>query len=193
MPRFEELQPALPTVEWFLGWIACLRLAATRRNAIHPGTLLRLEQHLRRFGFTVLPEAPPSFGLQVQCLWALVIAPLKRLQNIPRYYDGGAPTPERRVHVRHVGFYSWQCFRGARVDAHQVCGNVFPHSSFDRALPLLRAHGRAFERTQHVTRSDQFNVEVTSLHCVLLDFEVVLRMTIREEVDYDSSAWSSDS
>ena len=193
MLHWYDLVCAWPMVEACLGWIPCLYLqGCARRCAPSQQGIRRLLDHLAKCGLLLPPTPQVPFGTLVRLLEALALSTVRRFDDPsiqgPSWQGDGtaAPRMELRVAVRYLRqapARPWDNkVRGTRIAA-QFLQTVFPEHAFDAALRFLQERGRDFYL--HRTCSRRYrdlngyihanNVQVTTLHCVVMDFEVLLR------------------
>ena len=90
--------------------------------------------------------------------------------------------------------------RGTPI-APERLATAFPELAFQTALPTLQQHGRAFHLHRICSKRftdlhgyvEGMKVEVTTLYCIVLDFEVYLRCTRASEFDPAATQSSSES
>ena len=188
-----DLVCAWPMIEAYLGWIPCLSLQrCARRCEPSHQSVRRLVDHLAKCGLLLPPAPQLPFGTLVRLLEALALPTVRRFDDPtvqgPSWQGDGATAPrmELRVAVRYLRqapARPWDNkVRGARIAA-QFLQTAFPANAFGAALRSLQERGRDFYL--HRTCSRRYrdlhgyihtnNVQVTTLYCVVMDFEVLLR------------------
>ena len=207
MSRWADLMCALPMIEAYLGWIPCMYLQMCARSCgPSQDSNQRLLRHLSACGLR-LPSTPQlPFGVMVRLLEALGLANLRRFDDpsVQGPCWQGEPGLELRVAIRHrqqAPSRLWpMCIRGTPVSAEHLVTS-FPKMAFQAAIPTLLQHGRnfylhkfSFKRFRDLTwYTEGVKVEVTTLYCVVLDFEVYLRCTRATEFDPEDTQTSSGS
>ena len=181
------------SVEGYLGWLPCLALHATHRHCQPtPESWQRIREHLAECGF-VLPRVHyVSFGMLVQILDAVALAMLLRLDDAtvpgPWWHGRIWPRTELRVAVQYRPQQprrAWTSGVRGRPISRERLLTAFPGRAFETVLPLLQERGqdfhlhrlRACRRTEVDGVLEGMLIEVTSVYCVVLGFEVMLRAT----------------
>lgn len=189
-------------VEDFLGLLPSLAWRAACRRPLTQATVQRIVRCLAQCGFNLPANAPLGAGTWVRLLATVALGPLLRLDNpgiVGSWWNVlVAPQLEVRVIVRHMRQdppRTWNpAARARRVVAQDLLGRL-PAGILTLALPTLQRHASHFyhRRTRTVHLHDNghyveaYRLEVNSLWCVLLGFEVIIRCTLAREVDPSQS------
>ena len=146
-----------------------------------------------------LPLAPQiPFGILVRLLDALALSRVRchddpTLQG-PWWHGHTLPRLELRVAVRYLQqtpVRKWGSgVRGSPVGEERL-STIFPEKAFEAAVQSLQERGRDFHVHWVCSRRyrdrhgyiEGLKVEVTTLYCVIMDFEVLLRCTRANEFD----------
>ena len=207
MLRWYDVACAWPMIEAYLGWLPCLALqTCARRCEPSQPSLMRLMGHLAACGLR-LPLAPQlPFGILVRVLHTLALSRVRCHDDPalrgPWWHGFTLPRLEQRVAVRYLRqnpARRWGSgVRGSPIGAERL-PTVFPETAFGAAVRSLQERGRDFY--VHRIRSRRYRdhhgyieglkVEVTTLYCVVMDFEVLLRCT--RASDFDPAATPSNS
>ena len=210
MPSWTDLMCALPLIESYLGWIPCMYLQRCARSCgPSQENHQRLLDHLAACGLQLPNEPRLPFGVLVRLLEALALAQLRRFDDPsvqgPWWHGHTLPRLELRVAVRYrqqTPTRRWpsSSVRGTPI-APERLATAFPELAFQTALPTLQQHGRAFHLHRICSKRftdlhgyvEGMKVEVTTLYCIVLDFEVYLRCTRASEFDPAATQSSSES
>ena len=210
MPSWYDMGCIWPFVEAYLGWIPSMALyGCARRCEPTPENMQRLLRQLAQWGIRPEAFAQLPFGTLVQMLDALALRELRRCDDPAvqgPYWDGATfPRLELRVAARYrhqSPSRAWA--RGVFETAvrPQRLLTVFPGRAFRAVLPMLQERGRDFYVHQVRVRRyrdcrgfiELLKVEVTTLYCVVADFEIFLRCTSARLFDeFDTASSSSES
>ena len=201
-----QVAAASTIVETFLGWIPCLALQMTCRHILTQESLHRLQQQLAQVGLDLPFDTPLRFGIQIKLLKALALSEILRCNDSDIegswWHRKISPQIELRVALRYQvqrPARPWYTING-RAHPHDQLSLAFPHGAFATILPRLADHGRNFYRHRVTTRSRHdygYNIqglrlEVTSLYCVVLGFELCLRVSVATPFGPDDDSNNSD-
>ena len=182
--------------------------ACARQCEPTPENIQRLLRQLPQWGVRPPAFARLPFGTLVQMLDALALRELRRCDDpavqgawwhgskFPRLELRAAVRYRRQSPARH-----WT--RGVREKtvSPQRLLTVFPGHAFRSVLPMLQEQGRDFyvhklrsrRYTDFYGRIEGLQVDVTTLYCVVADFEVFLRCTAAYDFDPEDASSSSAS
>lgn len=185
MVAFVDICFFLPIIDEFLGWLPARALRCTQRRTRFTNSINRVIRFLQLF-HEPYPITHPSYRDMLRSLWMTAIAPLRRCQTpaIGPVNPCQGARPTREVVVRYHDLQQqWYNEPGRPWDWSNLT-QAFPDPSFNSALHIIRAHGkdvvqRHASTIQRLNQKEVLSVETFAVDCVLLGFEVSLRMTFR--------------
>ena len=195
-------------VEDFLGLLPCLAWRAVCRRPLTEATMKKIAQCLSECGCHIPATAPLGAGSWIRLLAMVVLGPLLRLDN-PAIKGSQwdmllAPQMEVRVIVRYMRQNPQRTWSPAKlatpITAQDISGRL-PADIATLALPILQQHAKKIfhRRTNRVHLHDNgyyveaFRLEVDSLWCVLMGFELIIRCTLARPVSCSESDHDSQS
>ena len=184
MVAFVDVCFFLPIIDEFLGWLPARALRRTQRRTRFTNSINRLIRYLQLFR-NPYPIMYPSYEDMLRSLWMTAVGPLRRCQTpaVGPINPGQGSRPTREVVVRYYDQQPWYEERGSPWDINDLM-QAFPDPSFNSALHMIQAHGQHVVR-RHMSTMHRINsrervlVETIAVDCVLLGFEISLRMTFR--------------
>lgn len=207
--RLAQIDSIWALVEHMLGWLPCVQLQrVSARTVLAEESRRLLQQQLARLQLRLPPAArlPPS--ILIQLLHAMAITPILRLDDPTlrgSHWRGHVfpPRGELRVAVRYLPQNprrAWSILDGRPVRLEQV-EHFVNNPAWATAVTLLRVHGFNLRRHCEVTRRlrdhgedfECFRISIMTVHCTVLGFEVMIRITMAREMDPAQSPTSSES